>query len=84
MCDSISCDVLAPIFRKTAEVKMGITIFKIFISGGVSSDTRSEITVYGFTLCLLASSADNFVNSLDPYQTTQNLGPDLDLNSSLL
>ena len=26
---------------------MGITIFKIFIWGGISSDIRSEITFYG-------------------------------------
>ena len=26
---------------------MGITIFKIFICGGISSDIRSEITFYG-------------------------------------
>ena len=26
---------------------MGITIFKLFIWGGISSDIRSEITFYG-------------------------------------
>ena len=28
-------------------IKMGISIFKIFIWGGISSDIRSEITFYG-------------------------------------
>ena len=28
-------------------IRMGITIFKIFICGGLSSDIRSEITFYG-------------------------------------
>ena len=28
-------------------IRMGITIFKIFIWGGISSDIRSEITFYG-------------------------------------
>ena len=28
-------------------IRMGITIFKIFIWGGITSDIRSEITFYG-------------------------------------
>ena len=28
-------------------IRMGITVFKIFIWGGISSDIRSRITFYG-------------------------------------
>ena len=30
-------------------IRMGITLFKIFILGGKLSDSRSEITFYGST-----------------------------------
>ena len=32
--------------REQKCIKMGITIFKIFILGGISLDIRSEITFY--------------------------------------
>ena len=33
-------------------IRMGITIFKFFIWGGISLDIRSEITFYGSALSL--------------------------------
>ena len=38
-------------------IRMGITIFKIFIWGGISSDICSEITFYG---SIWASPNENF------------------------
>ena len=34
-------------------IRMGITIFKTFIWGGISSDLHSEIKFYGSTQALL-------------------------------
>ena len=35
------------IFYKSDTINKGITVFKIFIWGGISSDIRSEIKFYG-------------------------------------
>ena len=32
---------------KTGQVNKGMTVFKIFIWGGISSDIRSEVQFYG-------------------------------------
>ena len=38
--------------KRKKNIRMGITIFKIFIWGGISSDVRLESTFYGSTRTL--------------------------------
>ena len=54
-------------------IRMGITIFKILIWGGISSDIRSEITSYDSALASLQNYiSDHMSNDIPPQKKILN------------